>query len=95
VCLSVAAPGFQYYVDQRLPEFRIGDATFEVLRDLLESGPSPPVLWHLSARNLKPSIEFDRLLRENYVQSERVQLLKTSVERWEHRGRQGPVAGGK
>lgn len=43
-CLSVAAPGFQYYVNQRLPEYRIADATLEVLRDLLRSRPAPPVV---------------------------------------------------
>ncbi len=92
-CLSVAAPGFQHYVDQRLPEFRVGDATPAALRDLLDDGPAPAVLWLLLARNLEPGEGFRRLLVQHYVRSDRIKFLKTSVEKWERRGESGPGVG--
>ena len=82
-CLSVAAAGFQYYVDQRLPEFRIGPATAETLRNLIDDDPAPPVLWLLTARDLDPGEEFKRMLNDHYVGTDQVKFLKTSLERWE------------
>jgi hypothetical protein len=86
-CLSVAAAGFQYYVDQRLPEFRIGPATAEALRNLVDDDPAPPVLWLLTARDLDPGEEFKRMLNDHYVCTDQVKFLKTSLERWERRCR--------
>jgi uncharacterized membrane protein len=81
-CLAVLAPGFRFYVDRSQPGFAVGDATLEGLQAVLDEEPRP-VVWLLLARNERPSRGFRRLQREHWVRTDRVQLLKTSVERWQ------------
>jgi uncharacterized membrane protein len=81
-CLAVTAPGFQYYADRQLPGYRLDELTVQGLRSVVEIEPRP-VLWLMLARGERPDEEFRRIQQLHFQRTDRWQLFKTAVERWQ------------
>lgn len=83
VVLAKFAPGFQYYVDQELPDLVVEEALIDALRGHLEDGGPTPVLWLLLARRAVPSEEFLTLGRQHLRRTDTWRFRAMRVERWE------------
>ncbi len=83
VCLATLAPGFQYYVDQFDIHMKVEEADPQRLLVAVNGRPDLPQVWLLVARDEDAVRLLRQELGRGWVRKDRVEFLKTSVEKWE------------
>jgi 4-amino-4-deoxy-L-arabinose transferase-like glycosyltransferase len=83
LCLGALAPGFQFYVDQFGTHMKVEEADPQRLLAAVNGRPDVPRVWLLVARDEDAVRSLRQELRRGWVRKDRVEFLKTSVERWE------------